>query len=53
MTPTVTPVRVAPAQVTPVVVEPVKTAIIAPTEKYEGPYGTHSKSLHCLSYGVF
>ena len=33
MNPLVTPVRNAPAQVTPVVVEPIKTAIIAPAEK--------------------
>lgn len=46
----VTPVTVTPAQVTPVVVEPVKTATIAPVKKYQGPYGTHSKPLHCSSH---
>ena len=46
-----TPVTVAPATVAPVIIEPVKTATIAPAEKYQGPYGPHSKSLHCSSYG--
>ena len=48
-----TPVTVAPATVAPVIIEPVKTATIAPAEKYQGPYGPHSKSLHCSSYGFF
>ena len=50
--PVVTPMTVTTATVAPVVVEPLKTATSVPTEKYKGPYGPQTKSLHCTSYGV-
>ena len=47
--PVVTPMSVTPVTVAPVTVEPVKVTTIASTERSTGPYGPHSKSLHCSS----
>ena len=48
--PVVTPMSITPVTVAPVFAEPVKVTTIASTERNTGPYGPHSKSLHCSNH---